>query len=145
VPIQIFVCTGFARDGGPLTIPELEGDDPNELATMTWDELRGLADRGIAIGSHTVSHAHLTRLSDAELQHELKDSKDELEAELGRSCDELAYPYGEHDARVRAAAQAAGYSRAYALRGATGDLYASPRVDLYRRHTPLGALLRVLF
>jgi peptidoglycan/xylan/chitin deacetylase (PgdA/CDA1 family) len=145
VRIQIFVCTGFARDGAPLTIPELEGDDPHELATMTWDELRGHADRGIAIGSHTISHAHLTRLSDAELRHELEDSKEVVEAELGRPCSDLANPYGEHDPRVRAAARAAGYSRAYALRGPKGDPYSWPRVDLYRRHTPLRAFLRVLF
>jgi peptidoglycan/xylan/chitin deacetylase (PgdA/CDA1 family) len=145
VPIQIFVCTGFARDGAALAIPELDGDDPDELATMAWDELRGHADRGIAIGSHTVSHAHLTRLSDAELRHELEDSKDELETQLGSPCYELAFPYGEHDSRVREAARAAGYSQAYSLRGRRGDPYALPRVDLYRRHTPLRAVLRVLF
>jgi peptidoglycan/xylan/chitin deacetylase (PgdA/CDA1 family) len=145
VTIQIFVCTGFARDGAPLAIPELEGDDPTELATMTWDELRGHADRRIAIGSHTVSHAHLTRLSEAELWRELKDSKDELESQLGRRCSELAYPYGEHDVRVRNATRAAGYVRAYALRAPKGDPYSSPRVDLCRRHTPLRTLLRVLF
>jgi peptidoglycan/xylan/chitin deacetylase (PgdA/CDA1 family) len=145
VTVQIFVCTGFARHGAPLKIAELQGDDPRELATMTWAELRGHADRGIAIGSHTVSHAHLTRLSDVELRDELQDSKDELESELLRPCSELAYPYGEQDARVRAAARAAGYSRAYALRGPKGDPYSSPRVDLYRRHTPLRTFLRVLF
>jgi peptidoglycan/xylan/chitin deacetylase (PgdA/CDA1 family) len=142
--IQIFPCTKFAREGAPLAIPELAGDDPVELTTMTWDDLRGHADRGVAIGSHTISHAHLTRLSDAELRHELEDSKDELEAELGRPCTELAYPYGEHDARVRAAARAAGYRVAYALRGRKGDPYSWPRVDLYRRHTPLRTFLRVL-
>jgi peptidoglycan/xylan/chitin deacetylase (PgdA/CDA1 family) len=145
VSIKIFVCTGFARDGAPLTIPELEGDDPKQLLTMTWDELRGHADRGTAIGSHTVSHAHLTQLSDAELRQELTDSKGELEAELGRPCPELAYPYGEHDQRVRAAARVAGYTGAYALEGKKGDPYASPRIDLYRRHTPQRAFLRVLF
>ena len=144
VTVQIFVCTAFARDGAPLTIPELAGDDPAELATMTWDDLRGHVDRGIAIGSHSVSHAHLTRLSDVELRHELEDSRHELEAELGRACTELAYPYGEHDARVRTAARAAGYGVAYALRGRKGDPYSSPRVDLYRRHTPLRTFLRVL-
>jgi len=142
--IQVFACTKFARVGAPLAIPELAGDDPAELATMTWDDLRGHVDRGIAIGSHSVSHAHLTRLSDAELRHELEDSKHELEAELGRACTELAYPYGEHDARVRAAARAAGYRVAYALRGRKGDPYSWPRVDLYRRHTPLRTFLRVL-
>jgi peptidoglycan/xylan/chitin deacetylase (PgdA/CDA1 family) len=143
VPTQIFVCSGYARDGAPLTIPELAGDDPAELATMTWDELRAHAERGVAIGSHGVSHAHLTRLSDDEVRRELTDSKQQVEDELGRPCLELAYPYGEHDERVRTAARAAGYERAYGLRERGQDPYASPRLDLYRRHSPVRALLRL--
>jgi peptidoglycan/xylan/chitin deacetylase (PgdA/CDA1 family) len=143
VPIQIFVCTGYAQDGAPLTIPELEGDDPAELATMTWDELRAHVARGVEIGSHGVAHAHLTRLSDDELRRELTESKAQVEAELGRSCLELAYPYGEHDERVRAAARLAGYERAYGLRGPRHDDHALPRLDLYRRHSPVRALLRL--
>ncbi|HEU5277361.1 MAG TPA: polysaccharide deacetylase family protein [Gaiellaceae bacterium] len=142
--IQIFVCTKYARAGAPLAIPELAGDDPGRLATMSWDELREHADRGVTIGSHSVSHAHLTRLSDTELRRELEESKVELEVELDRSCHDLAYPYGEHDERVRAAARAAGYDRAYALRGRKGDAWAWPRVDLYRRHTVTRALLRAV-
>jgi peptidoglycan/xylan/chitin deacetylase (PgdA/CDA1 family) len=142
LPITIFVCSALARDGSPLAIAELEGDDPNELATMTWDELRGLAERGVEIQSHGVSHAHLTRLSDDALRAELADSKAELEDELHRPCTELAYPFGEHDGRVRAAARAASYSRAFALWDAPkNDRYAERRLDLYRRHTPLRALL----
>ena len=144
VSVQIFVCTRYARAGAPLSIPELAGDDPAQLATMSWDELREHADRGLRIGSHTVSHPHLTRVSDAELGRELDDSKGEIEAELGRPCRELAYPYGEQDERVRAAARRAGYERAYALRGRKGDPYALPRVDLYRRHTVPRALIRAL-
>ena len=144
VSIQIFVCTRYARAGAPLSIPELAGDDPAQLATMSWDELREHADRGVQIGSHTVSHSHLTRLSDAELRRELEESKEEAEAELGRPCRELAYPYGEHDERVRAAARGAGYERAFGLRGCKGDGYALPRADLYRRHTVPRALIRAL-
>ena len=103
-----------------------------------------VTDRGVRIGSHAVSHPHLTRLSDDELRRELEDSKAEIEAELGRRCPELAYPYGEHDARVRAATQAAGYDRAYSLRGSKDDPYALPRADLYRRHTVPRALIRAL-
>ncbi len=144
VSVQIFVCTRYARAGAPLSIPELAGDDPAELATMSWDELREHADRGVQIGSHTVSHSHLTRLSDAELCRELEDAKEEAEAELGRPCRELAYPYGEHDERVRAAARGVGYERAFGLRGRKGDGYALPRADLYRRHTVPRALIRAL-
>ncbi len=144
VPIQIFVCTKYALVGAPLAIPEFAGDDPVELATMNWDELRDHAARGIAIGSHAVSHPHLTTLPDGELRRELTESKREIEDRLGRQCEDLAYPYGEHDERVRAAARAAGYGRAYALRGSRSDAYAAPRVDLYRRHTVPRTLLRAL-
>jgi peptidoglycan/xylan/chitin deacetylase (PgdA/CDA1 family) len=144
VSVQIFVCTRYALVGAPLTIPELAGDDPNELVTMNWDELRDHAARGIAIGSHTVSHPHLTTLSDDELRRQLTESKQAIEDRLRRSCDDLAYPYGEHDARVRAAARAAGYGRAYALQGSKADPYALPRLDLYRRHTVPRTLLRAL-
>jgi peptidoglycan/xylan/chitin deacetylase (PgdA/CDA1 family) len=144
VPVQIFVCTKYALVGAPLAIPELAGDDPNQLATMNWDELREHAARGIAIGSHTVSHPHLTTLSDDELRRELNESKREIEDRLRRPCEDFAYPYGEHDVRVRAAARAAGYGRAFALRGAKSDAYAAPRLDLYRRHTIPRAFIRAL-
>ena len=143
VTIQIFVCTGYARDGAPLAIRELAGDDPEQLATMTWDQLRGHAERGVAIGSHGVSHAHLTRLTDEELRSELGDSREQIEYELGRECADLAYPYGEHDDRVRRLARAAGYERAYGLWERSRDAYALPRLDLYRRHSPVRALLRL--
>jgi peptidoglycan/xylan/chitin deacetylase (PgdA/CDA1 family) len=144
VSLQIFVCTGYAREGGPLTIPELAGDDPSELATMTWDELRAHADDGVLIGSHSVTHAHLAALGDDELRREIDKSKAAIEDELGRPCPHFAYPYGEHDTRVRGAVRAAGYERAYSLRTRQRDPYALPRVDLYRRHTVPRALLRVL-
>jgi peptidoglycan/xylan/chitin deacetylase (PgdA/CDA1 family) len=138
VPVQVFVCTWYARDGAPLAIPELAGDDPQQLATMTWDELRGLD-----VGSHGVTHAHLPRLSDEELRRELVESKQQIEDELGRACSDFAYPYGEHDERVRAAVRAAGYDRAYGLVDDGGEQYALRRVDLYRRHTPFRSLLRL--
>jgi len=138
VPVQVFVCTGYARDGAPLSIPELASDDPRLLATMTWDALRG-----VEVGSHGVTHAHLTRLSDEELRRELVESKEQIEDELGRACPDFAYPYGEHDERVRAAVRAAGYERAYGLTSDRSDPFALRRIDLYRRHTPFRALLRL--
>lgn len=138
VPVQVFVCTANARDGAPLSIPELAGDDPQQLATLSWEELRN-----VDVGSHGVTHAHLTRLSDDELRRELVESKQEIEDELGRACPDFAYPYGEHDERVRAAVRAAGYERAYGLVDDGRERYALRRLDLYRRHSPFGALLRL--
>jgi peptidoglycan/xylan/chitin deacetylase (PgdA/CDA1 family) len=142
IPIQLFVCSEYARTGASFAIPELAGDDAEQLTTMTWDELRTHARDGVDIAPHTVSHPHLITASDVELRTELVDSKAEVEAELGKRCAEFAYPYGEHDERVRAAVHAAGYERAFALEDASKrDPYALPRLDLYRRHTPAKALL----
>ena len=137
VRATIFACSQYGADGAPLLIAELEnrtGGDPGNLATMPFARLRELADRGVEIGSHTVTHAHLPRLADAELRREMRESRERLEDELGRPCRYLAYPFGEDDARVHAAARDAGYSAAYTLSGPRRpvDLHALPRVDVYR-------------
>ena len=109
----IFVVTSMADVGSSFAVPELARDaveHPERLATMNWVELSALAERGFEIGSHTVTHPHLTTLGDAELESELRDSRARLEDELGRPCRLLAYPYGEHDARVQAAAARVGYA-----------------------------------
>lgn len=137
IPATIFVCTDLARSGSPMAVPELRGranEYPEELCTMDWDALAALSSRGVEIGSHTVSHPHLPALSDAELERELSESREQIEARLGRPCEFLSYPFGEEDARVRAAAKAAGYTAAYGLRGdfRSPSPLALPRVDIYR-------------
>jgi peptidoglycan/xylan/chitin deacetylase (PgdA/CDA1 family) len=137
----IFVATAYADGGKPLMIPELVGrSSGNELATMDWTMLRGLADHGIEIGSHTVSHAHLPDLSAAELKRELEESREHVEDELRRPCRYVAYPFGENDARVREAARTAGYSAGFSLRPTAkrDDVrFAYPRVEVYRPDGPL--------
>jgi peptidoglycan/xylan/chitin deacetylase (PgdA/CDA1 family) len=140
VPATVFACTAYATDGRPLDVPELAAtaaEQPERLATMSWDQLRALADRGVEIGSHTVTHPHLPRLSDEELDRELVQSRIQLEDELGRPCRFLAYPYGDDDERTYRAAERAGYEAAFSLRGRPReqDRYAIPRVDIYRRDT----------
>jgi len=147
VPATVFACPAFADGGRVLNVRELAGEaaaHPAELTTMSWDELRDLADRGIEVGSHTLNHAHLTRLSDAELGHELSASREWLEDELGRPCRVLAYPYGEEDRRVRAATRAAGYEAAFGLPGRPSpmDVYALPRVGIWRGDTVLRVTLK---
>lgn len=96
--------------------------------TMSWTQLRQLDEAGVEIGSHSMSHPHLTRLSDKELECELADSKRLLEDRLGRAVTSFAYPYGEHDRRVVDRVRAAGYGCAFT----TSHFYVSPGVDRYR-------------
>lgn len=137
LPATVFACADYADDGRPLAVPELAADaerQPGELATMRWDELRALVERGVEIGSHTLDHPRLTTLSDSELDRQLVEAKRRIEDELGRRCPFLAYPYGDVDERVHAAARRAGYDGAFALPGRTSplNLFAIPRVGIYR-------------
>jgi peptidoglycan/xylan/chitin deacetylase (PgdA/CDA1 family) len=147
VPSTVFACSGFADGGRALDVPELATQveqHPDELATMDWDALRTLAARGVEIGSHTVSHPHLPRLTDAELQRELRESRERIADELARPCRYLAYPFGDEDARVRSAAAAAGYDAAFALPGREDriDRFALPRIGVYRRDSPVRMRLK---
>jgi peptidoglycan/xylan/chitin deacetylase (PgdA/CDA1 family) len=147
VPATVFASTAYAAEGASFDVPELAAEAaafPDELATMAWDELRELVERGVEVGSHTRSHPHLTRCSDHELERELRGAREELESQLRRPCTLIAYPYGEHDGRVRAAARAAGYEAAFALPGRVSPLdpFALPRVGIYRRDSMLRATLK---
>ena len=140
VPATVFACTDLADEGLPLAIPELAAEaaaHPGELSTHPWERLRELTDRGVEIGSHACSHPHLTRLGDDELDRELRESRARLEDELQRPCRFLAYPFGDEDGRVRAAARRAGYDAAFALPGdvAAPDDFAVPRLGIWRRDT----------
>lgn len=136
VRATVFACTG--APGEPLRVPELAQEAesvPDELETMGWDELRALRERGVEIGSHTISHPHLPQLSDGELRRELVESRERIEDELRAECPSLAYPFGDEDGRVHAAARAAGYAYAFALPGRDSwpTQYAVPRVGVYGR------------
>ena len=136
VPVTLFICTDYAGDGRPLDVPELRDNAarfPDELATMTWEIVRAVAERGVEIGSHTRTHPHLRQLSDHDLELELCESRAAVEDELGRLCRFFAYPYGDEDGRVRAAARAAGYEAAFAVESdeQNVDPFALPRVALF--------------
>lgn len=147
VPATVFACSEYADGGRVLNVRELAGEadaHPAELTTMVWDELRELAGSGIEVGSHTLSHAHLTQLTDEELARELSESRARIEDELRRPCRVLAYPYGEEDGRVREATRTAGYEAAFGLPGRPRpmDLYALPRIGIWRADSVLRMTLK---
>lgn len=66
------------------------------IELVNWAELRVMSAAGHDIGSHTRSHVRLSdpALSGVRLQEEIAGSKAEIEAQLGRSCAYISWPYG---------------------------------------------------
>jgi peptidoglycan/xylan/chitin deacetylase (PgdA/CDA1 family) len=115
----VFAPTGFVGIEEPMAWPGVdhwrETEHAEELVPMSWEELERLAQAGWEIGSHTRSHPRLPTLDDAALDDELQTSRQDIERRLARPCASLAYPYGDHDARVVEAARQAGYESAGTL------------------------------
>ena len=97
---------------------------------LACDQLRELADAGVTIAAHSVTHPRLTALSDAALAREMRESRRQLEDCLGQPVRHFAYPSGVYDARVRQAAAEAGYLTATTTR------YGVARPDLDRLTLP---------
>ena len=116
-----YVTTGFLGRRGFLT-----------AATV-----RELADAGIEIGSHGMTHRFLPDLSDAELHEEVRASRERLEHMVGRPVDHFSCPGGRFDNRVAASVRAASYrSMATSRIGrfqVGADAFAIPRVVVTER------------
>lgn len=96
---------------------------PNtDCRPMSWDQLREMQSAGMEIGSHGVHHRMLAKLSDEDLEYELRASKAALDAHLDKPIEVLSYPVGGSDAydrRVMDAAARAGYRAACSYVGGT--------------------------
>jgi peptidoglycan/xylan/chitin deacetylase (PgdA/CDA1 family) len=94
---------------------------------LSASQLKELSGQGFEIGCHSLTHALLTDLDDAELKHEIADAKAQLEQILGRPVDHFSCPGGRYDARVAAVARMAGYRTV-----ATSRIQAnSPETDVF--------------
>jgi peptidoglycan/xylan/chitin deacetylase (PgdA/CDA1 family) len=105
----------------PFTVfvyPNIIGKTANAL---TWKQIREMADAGVDIQSHSLTHPYLTQrrhlsMGDAQyatwLRSELAESKRLLEKASGQKVEFFAYPYGDYDLNLARAVQKAGYSAA---------------------------------
>lgn len=148
LPATVFVPTELVGSGEALSWPGVErwhgGPHEGELRPLGWDELRRLRDAGWEIGSHSRTHARLPQLDDEALAGELTGSRERIAAELGE-CRTLAYPFGEADERVIAAARAAGYEAACGLPTsfARSGPHAWPRTGVWHSDGPASFRVKV--
>ena len=85
---------------------------------LSWDDVLALRKAGYEIGSHTLTHAYLTRRNPKEtkdafekrIYREITESKRVIEQKLGEKIAAIAYPYGLYDDFVMQTTQEAGYT-----------------------------------
>ena len=66
---------------------------------MAWDEIRTMSAEPLAtIGAHTLNHYNLLKLPEADARREIRESGERVAAEIGKSVQHFAYPYGNKDA-----------------------------------------------
>ena len=118
-----------------------------ELPLLDAEGLRAIAERGIEVGSHCMSHRPLTATPDEDLDRELSGSAEAIAA-LGLPRPRaLAYPHGEWTKAAARAAFQAGYAAAFTvepgLASRAGNRFALPRIEVLASDTPLTLRVKI--
>ena len=144
VPAVVFAVAG--QIGGTNVWDTSQGT--MALSLLDADGLRGLEAADCEIGSHAATHRRLTDIEPPAVDEELAGSADVLE-QIGLPRPRaLAYPHGDVDERVAAAALSAGYAAAFTID--PGVVVRStprmllPRIVVYAQDSPLVVGVKVL-
>lgn len=103
---------------------------------LTWAMLAEMQRAGITVGSHTSTHAWLTRERPDRVREELLASRLRIEERLQAATRHIAYPDGRFDAATLGAVAAAGYRFGYTTcrhRDPSRPLLTIPRRLLWER------------
>jgi peptidoglycan/xylan/chitin deacetylase (PgdA/CDA1 family) len=113
----------------------LAGGSHPQALMLTREMISALANNGIEIGGHTISHPILTSLEDEAARHEIVGGKQQLEAITGKSVRLFAYPNGKaekdfnarHVQMVKDAGYFAAFTTARDVATQSDDRYQLPR------------------
>lgn len=99
IPVIIYLPTNMIGldsncNGDAEKILQFYPDKPKLIPFLSWEQCKEMLPHRITFGSHTCSHAHLAQLSESEIIHELKQSKEVIEQQLNTPCYHFACPWG---------------------------------------------------
>lgn len=103
------------RHGVPAVLFTLAGA-PEGFRVLDGAGLRELAEAGVEIGSHSLTHRSMARIPAVEAVVEARDSRRRLEDLLGRPVTTFAYPFGtraDYSQATAAILREAGYDLAF--------------------------------
>lgn len=84
-----------------------KGDHRDEIMNKAQKKI--FVEKGWEIGSHTLTHRHLTEISENEIFSEISVAKNNLEKELNIRIISFAYPYGDLNERVKEQVRKSGH------------------------------------
>ncbi|QWR78422.1 polysaccharide deacetylase family protein [Candidatus Magnetomonas plexicatena] len=115
---------------------------------MNWDDINFLKENAIDFGAHSRTHPSLTKLTDSELEAEIRGSKDDLESKLAMPIEFFCYPYGDSDNRVIESVKQAGFKGAFTTKKgyikAGGNPYEFNRMSIKLNTGPLAFSYKLL-
>ena len=94
---EFFVCPG--RFGAP--------------GFVDADDVRGLRDAGMSLGSHGMDHVPWRKLGEPAINREIVQAKQLLEATIRAPVETAACPFGAYDRRTLRTLRDAGFTRVY--------------------------------
>ncbi|MCB9832901.1 MAG: polysaccharide deacetylase family protein [Planctomycetes bacterium] len=132
LPATLYVVAGLV--GGDNRWGGRDHPGIPRLGLLDWETLGRLAEEGLEIGCHSMSHPDLRGLEAGRLVEETVAAADRIEQMTGRRPRTYCYPFGHVDAAARAAVGAR-FERAvtteFRLVGAAEDVLLLPRIDAF--------------
>lgn len=117
----IFIPTGY--------VGRLNNWDVNlgglKFRHLSWDQIKELHRNGFEMGSHTIHHPDLTRIGQKQIEREVRDSKAELEDQLGEEIKFISFPFGRYNREVVLLCKKFGFQRGCGFWIRKGPLFRS--------------------
>jgi peptidoglycan/xylan/chitin deacetylase (PgdA/CDA1 family) len=103
-------------------------------SALTWDQLKALKADGFEVGSHSVTHADLSKKMAGEsekdyvarIQRELLVSKQMLDDKLNQNTQYIAFPFGEFSPVVLKLCEEAGYRVGFSVKAGGNPFFSEP-------------------
>ena len=106
LPCAIFVPVGLLGKHPSWVMEEL--DDVGEVVASA-EQLRQASGKLVVLGSHSLTHPRLSKISLDRAELEIKESRRELRDVIGKDVDLFAFPYGDENAALIELCKQAGY------------------------------------
>lgn len=117
LPASLFLTVGKIKEEG-----RQGGWSPeDDIEYLSWPEVVELKERGVEVGSHTVTHPMLSQLPLEEAERELRESFSAIAGRTGDGRPPFAYPFGDYTPEVVERTRTLGYSCALTTDAGAND------------------------